>query len=324
MTDRARSEIALRTHVFGIEVESSFEVPGLADSQPPRHLPTTTLELGSPDEVNAPWATRQPERLVEERFGHRQPARTIDHDPELGYRLYAKHFGLASISADGSRVHCAPPDVSPWRWQRFLVGRVLPWASLLRGREVIHASAVVVENRIVAMVAPSGWGKSSLALRMVLRGAGFFTDDVLALSRDGERVVGHPGTGIVGVRPAEKQALGRTGLRRLGRVVGTSSKTYVAVTREESPLELGALYFLRPPAPGTPAIEPGAAARDLLGSAFIPSVTSPDRLAGLLDLCAELSRATPLFRLKVDTAAGAHALADQVLEHASQEILESA
>ena len=323
MTERARSEIALRTHVFGIEVESSFEVPGLADSKPSRHLPTTILELGSPDEVNAPWAARQPERVVEERFGRKNPARTIDHDADLGYRLYARHFGLASISADGSRVHCAPPDVSPWRWQRFLVGRVLPWASLLRGREVIHASAVVVRDRIVAMVGPSGWGKSSLALRMVLRGAGFFTDDVLALSREGERVMGHPGTGLVGVRPAEKQALGRTGLRRLGRVVGSANKTYVAVARQESPLELGALYFLRPPGHGTSAIEAGAAARDLLGSAFIPSVTSPDRLTRLLDLCAELSRATPLFRLNVDTAAGADALAAQVLEHASQEILET-
>jgi hypothetical protein len=324
VTDREPSATTLRTHAFGIEVESSFEVPGLAEAQSTSPLPCTRLTRLSEDELNEAWRPRQPERLLEETFDGSPAARTIDRDPELGYRLYAKHFGLASISADGGYVRCAPPDVSPWRWQRFLVGRVLPWASLLQGRELIHASAVRLGDRVVAMVAPSGSGKSSLALRMVLRGAAFFTDDVLALSRGEANVMAHPGAGIVAVRPAEKELLDRSDLRRLGRVLGTSGKTYVSVAREEAPCPLGAVYFLTPRRASAEPIEPGAAPRQLLGSAFISSVTSPQRLSGLLDLCAELSRTTPLFQLGVDMSIGADALAESVLDHAADAIAEHA
>ena len=320
MADARRGAIALRTRVFGIEVESSFEIPGLAGAEPSHTLPRTRLRLRTSAEIDDAWRPRKPERLVEETFRGKTPARTIDRDTELGFRLYARHFGLALISADGSEVGCAPPAVASWRWQRFLIGRVLPWAALLRGREIVHASAVRVHDRAVAMVAPSGMGKSSLALRMVLRGAGFVTDDVLAIDRGAVPPRAFPGAGIVAIRPAEKQALGRSELRRLGRVLGTSGKTYVSVAREDTALELGAVYFLRPRKSSTPAIEPGASPRLLLGSAFIASVTSPERLSGLLDLCATLSRDTPLFQLDVDPASGAEALAEQLLAHATETI----
>jgi hypothetical protein len=134
--------------------------------------------------------------MVEETFDDELPDRTIDFDEELGYRLYARHFGLALINPNGERVLCAPPGAPDWSWQRFLVGRVLPWAALLRGREVFHASAVQVGGRAIAIVAPSGGGKTSLALRLVLRGAGFITDDVLALERTPDGINAYPGANI--------------------------------------------------------------------------------------------------------------------------------
>src|SRR3712207_7852895 len=47
---------------------------------------------------------------------------------------------------------CSPPGVAPWRWQRFLVGRILPWAAVLCGLEALHASAVVLDGRAIAFV----------------------------------------------------------------------------------------------------------------------------------------------------------------------------
>src|SRR5436190_998507 len=158
--------------------------------------------------LDARWSAAVATRISEERFdAEPAPARSIDHVAGVGYRLYARHFGLALVSEDGALVLCAPPDDEPWSWQRFLVGRVLPWAAVLRGREVFHAAAVTIDGRAVALVGQSGVGKSSLAAHLVLEGAGFLTDDVLAVDRDAGTLRAHPGAGILCVRPAERAAM---------------------------------------------------------------------------------------------------------------------
>ena len=92
---------------------------------------------------------------------------------------------------------CAPPDDEPWSWQRFLVGRILPWAAVLRGHEAFHASAVAVRGRAAAFVGATGAGKTSLAVQLVARGADFVTDDVLSLSREGDEIRAHAGAAIL-------------------------------------------------------------------------------------------------------------------------------
>src|SRR5689334_11290490 len=294
----------LRSYAFGLELEAAFEAPGLPAAGAPAGLPRSRLALAPREEIEARWRPAAPVRLLEEEFGAAGRAtRTIDHDPDVGYRLYARHFGLALISAGGREVLCAPPGVAAWRWQRFLVGRVLPWAALVSGREVIHASAVRVGDRAVALLAPTGGGKTSLAARLVLGGAGFITDDVLAVElRDGG-VLAHPGASIVAVRPAEKAALSRGDLRRLGRVLGTSGKTYVAVDREHEPLPLGAVYVLTP-GDGPRIEDGGVGAPALLGSSFVSSVTTPARLERLLDVCSTIASGVPMFRAFVDSGSG--------------------
>src|SRR5215213_7225910 len=210
----------LHSHAFGIDLELDFVAPGLPAGAAPEPLPTTRLELVPRAEIDASWRPGAPERLLEEEFENSRATRTIDCDEAIGYRLYARYFGLALISPSGDRTRCAPPGVAAWRWQRFLVGRVLPWVALLRGREVFHASAVRVGDRAIAFVGATGGGKTSLALRMVMRGAGFLTDDVLALDpRPDGRVLAWPGASILAVRPAEKSALRRGDLRRVGEVL---------------------------------------------------------------------------------------------------------
>jgi hypothetical protein len=313
-----RLETELRAHAFGIDITAGFAAPGLPAGAPQRPLPAVRLELVARAEINAIWRPEAPERLLQEELGGKTPARTIDRDERLGHRLYARHFGLALITAEADRVLCAPPGVAAWRWQRFLVGRVLPWVALLRGHEVFHASAVRIGDHAIAFVAPTGGGKTSLALRLALRGAGFVTDDVLALELDGAGgVIAHPGAGIVSVRPAEKAVVDRRDWRRLGQVLGTSGKTYVEVPRESGPLPLGGVYFLEPkPGGGTRIDAGGVNARTLLGSSFVSSVQRPDRLIRLLDVCAAVAAGVPLFRAQVDPDEGSHALAAAVHDHA--------
>src|SRR4051812_42853845 len=171
-----------RARAFGLEIDASCDAPGLPPATGPPAGPRTRLDLAPADEIERRWPSHGTRRVLEERFEPGEPARTIDFHPRFGYRLYAQHFGLARISPNGARVVCAPPELEPWSWQRFLVGRILPWAAVLRGYEAFHASATAVDDRAVAFVGPTGAGKTSLAVQLVARGAEFVTDDVLALS----------------------------------------------------------------------------------------------------------------------------------------------
>jgi hypothetical protein len=309
-TGRAAQGARWRARAFGLEIDAAFEAPGLAPAEGPPTGPVTTMDLVEPDELDAGWPSAGVERVLEERFDDGPAARTIDAHPRAGYRLYARHFGLARIAPDGSAILCAPPEDEPWSWQRFLVGRVLPWAALLSGREVLHASAVAIDRRAVAFVGGTGVGKTSLAVQLMLCGAGFVTDDVLAVDTapDG-RVVAYPGACIASVRPGERDLIPRAAWERLGVVLGDSVKTYVAVPGAGGPLPLGALCFMER-ADG-PALEPltGGSPRHLLGSTFVVGVQTPQRLVKQLDVCAAMARDVPLLRVRVGPDVRAEELA---------------
>ena len=324
-TDAAPAQAAAgprwRARAFGLEIEASFEAPGLPPATGPVRGPRTVLELGTPAEIDRGWPSGAARRVLEERFDDGEPARTIDVHPRRGYRLFARHFGLARISPSGARVVCAPPAAEPWSWQRFLVGRVLPWAAVLRGHEVLHASAVALDGRAVAFVGPTGAGKTSLAVQLFYRGCEFITDDVLALSRSsGGALLAHPGAGIASVRDAERAAIPDERWRRLGQVLGHSGKTYVALRRVDEPLPLAAVYFLAPGA--QPTIERVGAPdpRLLLASTFVLGVQTPARLRNQLDVCAQLARSVPAFSLGTGAGSNAEQLAREVRAHLESEV----
>src|SRR4051794_37025254 len=234
-----------RSHAFGLEIEGAFEAPGLPPAGDAPAGPRTRVEIVDAAGIDDGWPASAATRLVEEHFDDSpDAARSIDHAPGAGYRLYARHFGLAHVSEDGSLVRCAPPEDEPWSWQRFLVGRILPLAAVLRGREVFHAAAVTVGGRAIALSAETGVGKSSITARLVLEGAGFLTDDVLAIDRHDGTFRAHPGASILCVRRAEREAMDAEQWQRLGHLLGDSGKLYVGMAREHAPQPLAAMYFL--------------------------------------------------------------------------------
>ena len=159
----------------------------------------TRLELMPAEELAAGWPAEEAEWVYRQLLPDGRPALTLERHPELGYRIFAYGYGHWLISTDGSSIRASrAEDLEPWLWQRLLVGQVLPFAALLQGLEVFHASAVVREDRVLAIV--GGGGKTSVGLNLMLRGMPFFTDDVLALDRRGEGLVSMPGAGSANVR----------------------------------------------------------------------------------------------------------------------------
>lgn len=74
-----------------------------------------------------------------------------------------------------------------------LAGPVLGFAMRLLGVFCLHASAVAIDGHAVALLAPSGGGKSTTAAALAARGHAIVSDEVLALHIERGRVVAQPG-----------------------------------------------------------------------------------------------------------------------------------
>ena len=171
-----------RGQAFGIEFRSSFPLP-LISTTWYRGDRTTLLEACSPGDVERTWGARRGAggRVLERRRPDGTLVMSVDHDPAVGYHVYAPDNGRHTVSCNGSRIECALPQIAPWRWQRLLFAQVLPLAATLQGLELLHASAIEWGGRCLGFVAPSGTGKTSVAAHIVASGGALVTDDVLAL-----------------------------------------------------------------------------------------------------------------------------------------------
>jgi hypothetical protein len=313
----------LSSHAFGLDVTSESKLVGLPPdegSSPP--ATSTAIEAVAPE---SPDPRRRPEgemvRVVRREDG--EMTLSVHFHEEHGYQLTLPGVGSYRVSGDGLRVVCFPePGVSDWWWQRALVNQVLPLAATVRGFEVLHAGAVALGGRAIAMVGHPGAGKSSTTLNMVLQGATFFTDDALAIVRRDGDLVAHPGAAVANFPRVEREMM-KDEAARLGEIVGGEDafKSLLAIEREPDALPLGALYFLRRGQPGTEArIEPLEEPDPtlLLGSTYVLSVRSNQRLANQLDLCAELAARVPIFDLLIPSSVPARVSASAVLDHASR------
>src|SRR5262249_37777024 len=150
-------------------------------------------------------------------------------------------------------------------WQRLLVAQALPFAAVLQGLEVLHASAVATGPGAVALAGPSGSGKTSVALELCRRGARFLADDVVALEPGADLSV-HPGTAGAGGDRAEAERRSAQGVASGERLAADGRETVERVEPSGEPAPLRAIFLLerRPSGPTEVTFEPLADAGSLL------------------------------------------------------------
>ena len=315
----------MRYRAYGIDIDSEFPVPALARSEGGS---SSALKLGSatrpeidervpPDGGECVELLRHPEGEVGLR---------IDHHDSVGYRMDAGAYGLHFLGAGGVEASCAPPDVEPWRRERFLVARVLPLAALLTGHELLHASGVVVDRSAIAFLGRSGVGKSSIAMRLALRGLPMLTDDLLAISRSEGTVVAHPGTMQVGIRHAEYELLSDEEREVLGSPIDRGDKFYGLVDPPTGPAPLRLLYLLqrRRDATGERFVARSTRSASATGSTFFAQLELNDsRLLRQLDLLSSLARQAAIFRVVTPPDVTAATLAAEIEDHARAQLAEA-
>lgn len=286
---------------------------------PAARRPDTFLAPTPRAELDRRWRAARPRTLLDRRLVDGSVGLSVACDDELGFRVWAPRHGCYLVSPDGRRVLAAPPAGPAWRWERLVLAQVLPLAAVLRGLELLHASAVMIAGRAVAFLGGSGVGKTTLAGRIAARGAPLVTDDVLALEPAGPHVHAHRGSTVARIDPRELRALTPAEREVLGPVLVRGEKCHVAPAPSPDRLPLGLTYHLVRGADGAGVqivpVRPYDPAL-LLGSAFLTYLTTGERLQRQLDCYAAVARTTPLYQVRAGPGATSADVADAVLHHA--------
>jgi hypothetical protein len=255
-----RAEPHWTAAVFGLAVEGSLPVAGLGGAGPagvtPGPGPRVLVEPAERPALEAQRAAPGWQVLSE------GPPGEIAERPGGGWMLRASAFGCFAVDPGAGRVRCAGDGPE---WEAYLLGQVLPYVAGLRGIELLHAAAVVVDDGAVALIGPSGAGKSTLAGALRARGAGFLTDDVLAVSPE---LAAHAG-------PALPDAVPVAATAPLRAAVFLAVAEKVAVRR----------HAADDPAP-------------LLGGAYDVLRRDRTRMRGHLEVCANVAAHVPLLALE--------------------------
>jgi hypothetical protein len=309
---------------FGLVLAGDLALEGVAPARATRQ-PDTWLERATRRDVDRRWRAAKPETLLERRLVDGRVGLSVQRDEEIGFRVWAPRHGCYLVAPDGRRIVAAPPAGPAWRWERLVLAQVLPLAAVLRGMDVLHASAVALGGRAVAFLGPSQVGKTTLASRIVARGARLVTDDVLAVDVAGAVVNAHRGGTVARVDPAELRSLTPSERGTLGPVRARGEKWHVAPALAPERVPLGLTYHLVRPAAATRVeivpVRPYDPAL-LLGSAFLPYLSDPARLQRQLDVCAAVAASTPLHQVRVPEGAASADVADAVLRHAEALVAE--
>lgn len=301
---------------FGVDLVGSFHAPGIdvqrAGGRPGR---SALLRLVPAAALERAFALGEARTLYEHDLaGTRYSIHTHD---EQGFLLHNDFYGRYRVTPSGSEVDCAPRDMPEWLWQRFLVGQVLPLASLLHGLEVLHASSVAVDGRALLFLGSSGAGKTSVALQLAGGGATLLSDDVTAIELDGASVLAHPGTSLSSLAVDDVERLPGPKSDRCTLGVSDGEARLLVADVGKEPYPIAAVYVLTRRAEASSlsleALDADAAVV-LLGGTFNAYHRGSERLVKQIEVCAALADAAILRRVEAplgtDAAAVARAVTD--------------
>jgi len=178
--------------------------------------------------------------------------------PNLRVGLLPDGKCLAFLYGDGTRFVVERSGREVWAdWPdnytledacTYLVGPVMGFVLRLRGTVCLHASAVAVGDRAIALVGPPGSGKSTTAAAFACCGFPVLSDDTVALTLEGGQWLVQPGYPRVNLWPDSVRRLFGSE-EALPHITPTWDKRYLPLGQDgyrfaSSPLPLGAVYIL--------------------------------------------------------------------------------
>lgn len=269
----AQLKIVFDYFVYGVEILSSCQLPGLVnlkpagiesdrrihiwmDALPEWFQPGVTLALPSSTQW---YVARRKDKngnpsvviwLLAERYYYFQYCDRTEFIIDIhGTEIWAKW----------------PEDLTLEDTATYLLGPILGFVLRLHRTVCLHASAIAIDDRVVVLVGDAGAGKSTTAAAFAERGYPILSDDVAPLLERGDSYLVQPAYPRIRLWNSSVEALyGKAdALPRLVPTHPTWDKRYLDLGQpnyrfQSEPLPLAAMYYLnaRSEDPTCPQIEP--------------------------------------------------------------------
>jgi hypothetical protein len=316
-----------RHTAYGLDLRCTFPLPGMPERAPDAAgggglpasanggLPGLTVELLGAEELEDAWSGSEG---PPEWTGQLGDGCSLSIEQGNGGDVLFTYADRARfrLARSRERLECAPLR-GGLHWQQVLLGRILPNVAIMRGYEALHASAVDSPEGVLAVAAPSGMGKTTLARELMRRGWPLFADDALILGAGPAGVLAHPGTPHMNVLEdtadptggsyTEPRAVEATTLGILG------GERWIAVAqtaREPRPVRMICLFERNP---GLSLEERLLPASPLPLAPYMLGLRGgPERERRRFARYADLMSCAALLRLTCDTNASPGDLADRI------------
>ena len=291
---------AARYRLFGLVAEADRPLPALP-AEPGAGAPDLRIWLGRvPPEAFPPSA---------ETHWYLSPRVTAEEEPTVevwrradgGFRLRYADGCEYHVDAAASAVACTwPAHFTPEDAATYLLGPVLGLVLRLRGVPALHASAVAVGGRALALCGPPRAGKSTTAAALAARGHPLVADDVLALAERQGKMEVRPAYPHLRLWPDVVAPLFGAGAE-LPLLTPNWDKRLLRLDAgfHPGPLPLGAVYLLQPRGEDAPRLQPVAGAEAVLAlvsNAYVGWFPGREAQARELAVLGRLARSVPVVR----------------------------
>jgi hypothetical protein len=211
------------------------------------------------------------------------------------------------VSRSGTEVWAAWPEpLTLDDTATYLLGPILGFVLRLRGAVSLHASAIAVAGRAVALLGQAGAGKSTTAVAFARRGNPVLSDDVTPLDDRVGAILAQPGNPRLRLWPTSAQFLFGAA-DALPRLTPNWDKLYLDLGEndfafQETPLPLGAVYVLGPRsrdtrAPFVELLSPQECFMELVGNTYVRYWLDRAMRAREFELLGRLVRSVPVRRV---------------------------
>jgi hypothetical protein len=295
--------------IYGLNVFSSMRIPGIT-ALPKAVEADVRVSLQSKprlDEGSAAtakdWYTSS---LLDER---NEPSVKVWKIEGAGcFRIHYYDGTEFFLSESGNEIWATwPEDMTLEDTATYLLGPIFGFLLRLRGVICLHASAIAVDGRAIALIGPAGAGKSTTAAAFARQGYPALSEDVVALRDQGDSFLVEPGYPLIRLWPESVHALFGS-KDALPPLTPNWDKRYLDLTQngfsfQRQPLPLAALYFLDgriddPAAPYVEAIPSDIGLIELVANTYTNYLLDQRMRAREFNLLGRLVINTPLRRLK--------------------------
>src|SRR6185295_2331346 len=188
----------------------------------------------------------------------------------------------------------------------YLLGPVMGFVMLLRGIVCLHASAIVVDDKAIALLGPAGSGKSTTAAAFADRGYAILAEDVVTLDDCHDHFLVRPAYPCIRLWPASVKAL-YGDEADLPKLTPNWEKRYLDLTVRteqfhQQPLRLAAIYQLDqrrddPDAPFIKSLDNSEGLLSLIANTYATKLMDRQMRAHEFDLLTRVLNNVPLRRV---------------------------